>query len=180
MNIPITEGDDFNNPDFYRSLWRQTTTTVALLTSAAEGRENVMACEWAMLVNLKPLRFVISVAPREYTHQLIQASGEFGLNFCSDQQAHLAHIAGSYSLHDVNKWELADFPTHPAQRIRAPMIQGCILNAECRVVARYELGDHDLFVGEALWARYDPKQRPLLYHRGKYWKLGEGIPKPQV
>lgn len=171
------EGGDFDSRELRRGVWQRTATTVAMLTSAADGRENVMACEWAMMISGSPLRFIVSVGPRHLTHELIQRSGEFGLSFCSDEQANLSHVSGSYSLHDVDKWELADFPTYPAKRIRAPMIDESALNVECRVVETYPLGDHTVFVGEALWARYDPEHSPLIYHDGKYWYLGEQIPK---
>jgi flavin reductase (DIM6/NTAB) family NADH-FMN oxidoreductase RutF len=170
------EGDEFNSRDFRRGVWHQTSTTVALLTGAADGRENVMACEWAMLVSFAPMSFVVSVRPSHATYDLIDRSGEFGLNFCTERQARLSHISGSYSLHDVDKWTLADFPTYPAKRIGAPMIEDCLLNVECRVIGRHEL-DYTIFIGEALWARFDPEQKPLIYHDGKYWHLGAQVPK---
>ena len=171
------EGDQFESRDFRRGVWSQTATTVAMVTSAWEGRENVMACEWAMMVSASPMRFVISIGPRSQTHEFIEASGEFGLNFCSDSQATLSHVSGSYSMRDTDKWSLADFPRYPASRIAAPMIEGCPLNVECRVVATERLGDHTLFIGEALWARYDTEKQPLLYSAGKYWHLGSQVPK---
>lgn len=171
------EGNDFEADGFRRAVWHRTMTTVALVTSAADGREDVMACEWAMMVSASPVRFVISVAPRRATHELIERAGEFGLNFCSDEQAALSHVSGSYSLHDVDKWRLADFPIYVGKRIAAPMIDGCILNAECRLTATHPLGDHTLFIGEAIWARYDETKRPLVYHDGKYWHVGGQVPK---
>jgi flavin reductase (DIM6/NTAB) family NADH-FMN oxidoreductase RutF len=171
------EGDDFNSREFRRGVWGQTATTVALVTSAAGGRENVMACEWAMMISGAPMRFAISIGPRSATHELIEQSGEFGLSFCSDQQALLSHVSGSYSLNHVDKWQLADFPRYPAAKIAAPMIGGCTLNVECRVVTTQSFGDHTLFIGEALWARYDPEKEPLLYSGGKYWRIGPQVPK---
>jgi flavin reductase (DIM6/NTAB) family NADH-FMN oxidoreductase RutF len=171
------EGNDFESSDFRRGLWHRTATTVALVTSAANGRQNVMACEWAMMVSASPLRFVISVAPRRVTHELIEASGEFGLSFCSEEQAALSHVSGSNSLRDVDKWELADFERYEAKTITAPMIAHSVLNVECQVSASEHLGDHTLFIGEASWARYEPGLEPLFYHAGKYWRLGEQIPK---
>ena len=171
------EGDDFASREFRRGIWHRTATTVAMVTTAANGRENVMACEWAMMASGSPLRFVISVYPTHVTHELIEASGEFGLSFCSDAQARLSHVSGSYSLHDVNKWELADFQTYPAQKIAAPMIDGAALNVECRVVATVPSPAHTLFVGEAVWAKYDPTKQPLLYHGGKYFYVGAQVPK---
>ncbi len=160
-------------------MWRQTTTAVALLTCSANGRDNVMACEWAMLVSNNPVCFVISVHPSHESHAILEAAGEFGLSFCSDAQAELSHIAGSYSIRDTDKWSLADFPTYPAKKIGAPMIDGAVVNVECRIVGKHALG-HTVFIGEAIWARYDPDKQPLLYHDGKYWQLGAQVPKPQV
>jgi flavin reductase (DIM6/NTAB) family NADH-FMN oxidoreductase RutF len=171
------EGDQFGERDFRRGAWHQTLTTVAMVTATDGERENVMACEWAMMVTSNPMRFVISVGPRHATHYLIADSGEFGLNFCSDRQALLSHVSGSYSMHDSDKWELAHFPTYPARKIRSPMIEGCTLNVECRVIHTQPLGDHTVFIGEALWASYDPELKPLLYHGGKYFHVGEQVAK---
>jgi flavin reductase (DIM6/NTAB) family NADH-FMN oxidoreductase RutF len=170
------EGDDFTVRDFRRGLWRQTTTTVALITVAAGDQVNVMACEWAMMVSNNPVCFTVAVSRSHLTHELIDAAGEFGLSFCSDDQALLSHISGSYSLRDVDKWTLAPFPTYPATKIGAPMIEGCLLNVECRVIGKHVLG-HTLFIGEALWARFNPDKRPLIYHDAKYWHLGPQVAK---
>ena len=170
------EGGEFESRDFRRNVWRRTTTAVALLTCSAEGRANVMACEWAMMTSHSPVCFVVSVHPSHETHAMLEATGEFGLNFCSDTQARLSHVSGSYSLRDADKWQLADFPTYPASEIGAPMIDGSSINVECRVVGKHTLG-HTLFIGQAVWARYDPDKSPLLFHDGKYWHLGRQVPK---
>jgi flavin reductase (DIM6/NTAB) family NADH-FMN oxidoreductase RutF len=170
------EGDDFDDRDFRRGVWRQTLTSVALLTVSAGGSHNVMACEWATMVSHAPTCFSVAVHPRNATHDLLVAAGEFGLSFCSDAQADLSHVSGSNSFHDVDKWQLADFATYPAERIGAPMIDGAVLNVECRIVGTQELG-HTLFIGEAVWARYDPSRSPLIFHGGKYFRLGPQVPK---
>lgn len=175
--MPIVEGNRFDERDFRRGAWNQTATTVAMVTSRDGSRENVMACEWAMIVSMNPMRFVISIGPRHATHELVQQTGTFGLSFCSEAQAGLSHVSGSYSLNDVDKWDLADFPTYPAKTIDVPMIEGCALNVECRVISTQPLGDHTVFIGEAQWVRYDPAVRPLLYSAGKYWKIGDQLPK---
>lgn len=175
--MAITEGNQFDDRDFRRGAWHRTATMVAMLTTHAGARHNVMACEWAMIVTLNPLRFVVSVGPHHETHALLEQSAEFGLNFCSDRQARLAHIAGSYSLKETDKWALGNFPTYPAKTIAAQMIADCTLNAECKVVSTQPLGDHTVFTGEAHWVRYDPELRPLLYSAGKYWGMGAQLPK---
>jgi flavin reductase (DIM6/NTAB) family NADH-FMN oxidoreductase RutF len=56
------------------------------------------------------------------------------------------------------------------------MIDGSLLNVECKVVGRHDLG-HTVYIGEAVWARYDEDKKPLLYHDAKYWYLGNQVPK---
>ncbi len=173
----IFEGNNFSAKEFRRGVWHQTTSTVTLVTSAADGRENVMACEWTMMISLNPARFVISISPDSVTHEFIEKTGEFGLNFCSDQQAKLSHTAGSHSLRDINKWGLVHFPIYAAKEIKAPMIEGCMLNVECKAINKIAFDDHALFIGEALWAKYAPEKKPIIYHKGKYWRLGVNVPK---
>ncbi len=67
------EGGEFESRDFRRGVWRRTTTAVALLTCAAEGRANVMACEWAMMTSHSPVCFVVSVHPSHETHGMLEA-----------------------------------------------------------------------------------------------------------
>lgn len=171
------EGDDFESREFRRGVWQQTATTVALITTCHEGVQDVMACEWAMMVSGAPLRFVVSVAPSRRTHELIEGAGEFGLNFCSADQVRLSHISGSYSLKETDKWSMADFAPYPGRKIDAPMLAGCPLNVECRLVETLPLGDHTLFVGEAVWAAANDSLDPLIYHAGKYFRIGDQVPK---
>ena len=51
-----------------------------------------------------------------------------------------------------------------------------VLNVECRTIGTHRLG-HTLFIGEAIWARYDPAKSPLIFHGGKYFGVGPQVPK---
>lgn len=156
---------------------RYLTTTVALVTSKTGNETNVMSAEWSLRTSLEPFLMTVFVGYERETYRLIHDSGEYGLSYCSDRQGHLAHIAGNYSLRDSNKFKLADFVTFSSRYISAPLIQGAISNFECRVVEEYKVGDHAAFVGEVLTAYYDPEQKPLVFHGGKFWHLGERVPK---
>lgn len=52
------------------------------------------------------------------------------------------------------------------------------MNAECKLVKHEELGDHIMFIGEVVEISADENIRPVLYHNGRYWKLGESVVKP--
>jgi flavin reductase (DIM6/NTAB) family NADH-FMN oxidoreductase RutF len=156
-------------------------TTVNLLTSSdGQGRADVMACEWTMQVGYRPLRVMVVVHRENLTHEFIQATGVFGVNLCSEEQASLANFAGNVT------GRVKDKLAHPrlaewvvaGQQLPVPMIRGCVLNAECVVEERVELGAYTGFIGRAVVAEVNALARPLFYHRGKYWGLGEQIHKP--
>lgn len=158
-------------------------TTVALITSYVEGKgSNVMACEWTMNVSYHPLRIMSLIEHDTLSHELIVASGEFGVNLSSVDQASLSHFAGSNHGRDVPKLEQPIFAgkVYPAKKIKAPMLRGCLLSLECVVEQTVEIGRHTGFIGRAVAGRVNRDVAPLLYHQGQYFRLGEVIPKPSA
>ena len=57
-------------------------------------------------------------------------------------------------------------------KILALLIRGAAMNAECKLMRHEEFGDHIMFVGEIMEITADEKIKPLVYHNGMYWKLG--------
>jgi len=53
----------------------------------------------------------------------------------------------------------------------APIISGSLASIECVPFARHEAGDHVVFIGQVVRARFEPRRDPLLYFRGKYRRL---------
>ncbi len=158
---------------------RRFTSTVALVTSSYAGTSNVMSAEWSLRVSLDPYLVAVFIGYERGSYGLISSSGEFGLNYCSDDQVQLSHIAGRHSISNgEDKWKMADFSTFSGTVIGAPLIDGCIMNLECRVIDEFTTGDHAEFVGEVVNAYYDEEKKPLVYHGGEYFGLGEHLRKP--
>lgn len=153
------------------------TTTVALVTSTNGTETNVMSAEWSLRVSLDPFLMAVFVGYERETYRLIHESGEFGLSYCTEDQAHLAHIAGNYSLKDHDKFTMADFKTFRGKEIKAPLIDGAISNFECKVINEVKVGDHAAFIGSVLTSYADDEKKPLVFHNGKFWKVGMRVPK---
>ena len=152
-----------------------TTTTVALVTSSSGNKVNVMSAEWSIRVSIEPFLIGLFVGYERETYKLIKDSGEFGLSYCSDQQGELAHIAGNYSFKDTDKFSTGKFRTFQSKYIKAPLIEGSISNYECKVIDEFKMGDHAAFVGKVLEGYYDDEKKPLVFHHGKFFHLGEKI-----
>ncbi|HYM38535.1 MAG TPA: flavin reductase family protein [Thermoplasmata archaeon] len=157
-----------------RDAFRAFTTTCALITVDGPRGPNVMAAEWTFNVSYRPFLIAVHVDKANVTHDEILATGEFGVNLVSEEQAAAMRFAGHFSKADTEKLSSRVFETYPARTIRAPMIRGSVLNAECRLVQHLTLGDHTAFIGEVLDFSVDPEARPLILHHGSH-RLGEKV-----
>jgi flavin reductase (DIM6/NTAB) family NADH-FMN oxidoreductase RutF len=113
------------------------------------------------------------VNKRDATSEMIRGSGEFGISLAADGQADVVSLAGSFSGFDTDKFSSDVIKTYPAKKIRAPMIQGAAMNAECKLKQSVDLGDYTAFIGEVVEATHDQSKTPLVYHNGRIWKVQE-------
>jgi flavin reductase (DIM6/NTAB) family NADH-FMN oxidoreductase RutF len=160
---------------------RQFVTNVAIITNDGPRGSNAMACEWTHHVSYAPSLIVINVRDSDATAENVSATREFGINIAAEDQNVLCSVAGKFTGKQMDKIGiLKDVGAvfYNAKRIKAPMLKGAAMNAECKLVKEEELGDHKMFVGEVVEISADENIRPLLYYNGKYWKLGDNVQKP--
>lgn len=158
-------------PGIPDSVHRYFATTVGLITTKGRHGPNVMAAEWTMHVSYEPMMVAIFVHDSP-TLWNIKDTGVFGVNIASDDQAALVNIAGGYSGTEIEKLAIpCTFQTY-AGSLGVPMIKGCALACECKVVSVQKVGDHVMVLGEAVSASFDEKKFPLIYTRGNYRRLG--------
>jgi flavin reductase (DIM6/NTAB) family NADH-FMN oxidoreductase RutF len=120
---------------------------VALVTSAHGERRNVMTVTFFAESSHVPPLLRIGVAPRCLTHELITASGWFGLSLLAKGQEELALRAGTMTGWDGGKFERLHLAWTPGEH-GVPLLPSCLTTSECRVVETLSLDDHTLFVGE--------------------------------
>lgn len=157
-----------------REAYQAFTTTCALITVHGPRGPNVMAAEWTYNVSYDPFLIAVHVDPANVTHDEILAAGEFGVNLLTEDQGASMRFAGHFSKASTEKLSSEVFETYPATRIRAPLIRGSLLNAECRLVQHMSMGDHTAFIGEVLEFSVAPDARPLILHHGSH-RLGDRI-----
>lgn len=153
--------------------------TIGLITSGGgDTPPNVMACEWTVVVSWDPIMIMVVIGQDDLTNELIQASGEFGVSICADTQGHLASRAGNVSGRDYFKLTDPEFQdlVHPARHIRAPLIRDAVLSAECIVEQKVDInGSYTGFIGRVVAGQINEGVKPLVYHQGKFFRLGGQI-----
>ncbi|HLM42631.1 MAG TPA: flavin reductase family protein [Myxococcaceae bacterium] len=127
-----------------------------LVTSAAQGRTNVMAAAWGMPLDFEPPKVAVVLAESTFTRELVDASGELTLCVPTRAQLEQVYAVGSESGRDEDKWARYGLKPVPASRVQAPLVEGCVGWLECRVLPEPEVQrKYDLFVVEvvAAWWR---------------------------
>ncbi len=141
---------------------------VTLVSSAHDGRCNVMAASWAMPLDFDPPKVAVVVDGRSFTRELIEGSGEFVLSIPTKAIADKVLAVGSQSGREMDKFAAYSVGTSPATKVQAPLIDGCVAWLECRVVPEeHNQKRYDLFIAEVLaaWADLD------VFNNGR-WTFG--------
>jgi len=155
---------------------RYFTTGISLITSFGPHGQNVMAAEWTMQISYKPMLIAVFIHENSVTFKNIKKTKEFGINVSSERQTMAVNIAGGYSRREIDKLKIKEaFEFLPSRKIKSPMIAGCIINVECKLVTMKKLGDHTMVVGKAVTISHDEAKKPLIYHSGRYFQIGSLI-----
>jgi flavin reductase (DIM6/NTAB) family NADH-FMN oxidoreductase RutF len=127
-----------------------------LVTSAHDGKHNVMAAAWSMPLDFNPPKIVVVIDKNTYTRQLIDGSGEFILNVpCRAQAAQVLKV-GSESGLTGDKFADSGLVAIPSQTMAAPRVAGCIAYLECKIISEpHNQQQYDLYIGEVVAAQAD-------------------------
>ncbi|MEM2975152.1 MAG: flavin reductase family protein [Candidatus Bathyarchaeia archaeon] len=157
----------------YRLLHPKLTVLVTCVDK--KGKANVITLAWAMPVSISPPLLVVSIAPRRYSHELIEESKEFVVNIPTMKIVKETLFCGRKSGREIDKFKETKLTASPAKKVKAPIIKECIAHLECRLYKQVEAGDHTLFISEILAAyanknafteKYDLERVKLIYHAG--------------
>jgi flavin reductase (DIM6/NTAB) family NADH-FMN oxidoreductase RutF len=111
-----------------------------------------MPAGWSMFTSFEPPMYAVSVGHERYTHELLQAAGEFTVAIPGPGMGPAIRWLGARSGRDGDKLAGLDLELQPADEIGAPLLAGALANLECQVATQLETGDHTIFVGEVMAA----------------------------
>ncbi|MBC7314070.1 MAG: flavin reductase family protein [Rhizobium sp.] len=141
---------------------------VVLLTTAFDGKPNVMTMSWHMIMEFTPPRIGCIVSSADHSFTALFKTGECVIAIPSADMAEKVVAIGNCSGRDTDKFAEIGLTALPAEKVSAPLIGECFANLECRVVDRDFVERHNLFVLDVVKAWYDPKQvtPKTLHHKG--------------
>ncbi len=157
----------------YRLLHPRHTVLVSCADNA--GKANIITLAWSMPVSIRPPLVAVSIAPRRYSHKLIEETGEFVINIPTIDIVRETLYCGEVSGRNVDKFKAAGLTPAPAKIVKVPIIRECVGHLECKLHQKIPAGDHTIFIGKIVAAyvnegifkeTYNIRKVKLIYHLG--------------
>ena len=139
------------------------------------GKTNVITLAWSMPVSINPPIVVMSIAPKRYSHRLIEETKEFVINIPTMDIVRETLFCGRRSGRICDKFKETRLTLLPAKMVKPPIIKECVAHLECKLDQQITVGDHTLFIGRVITAyadkgvfdnKFDVKKVKPIYHMG--------------
>lgn len=140
-----------------------TGVTVATILSP-EGSPHGMTANSFTSVSCDPPLVLLCVDHRTSILPSFRSSVHFGVNVLSEDQRDLSM---RFAQKGQDRFEQVPWN---AGQTGVPLIDDALASFECRVTERVTAGDHDIIIGEVLWARIR-EGRPLVFFNSAYGSL---------
>lgn len=142
---------------------------VVLLTTSRKGKPNVMTMSWLTMMEFEPPLIGCIVSDLNYSFKNLSGTKECVINIPTADILDKVVACGNSTGAKTDKFAKFNITTKPAAKVKAPLIEECFANLECRVVDTRMVNKYSLFVLEAVQAWIDPKiKNPrTVHHRGK-------------
>jgi flavin reductase (DIM6/NTAB) family NADH-FMN oxidoreductase RutF len=138
-------------------------TGVTVITTRERDKVHGMTANAFMSVSLEPPLVLISVDRRTKMCALLYGGRNFAVSVLAEGQEALSdRFAGRPALETAEpRFEVVH---------DTPLVEGALAHFVATIVRSYWGGDHSLFLGQVLYARYTAGT-PLLFHGGRYERL---------
>ena len=140
------------SPEETYELLRTLTSPVVAVTARAGAKLNGLISDGAIRASIVPdvPRLGVFVHKFNFTHDMIEASGAFGLQVLHTGQADVVHKLGFFSGRDRDKF--ADLPHRIGELTGVPLLKDCFCWFECRVCNVMDTGASTFFMGDVVAA----------------------------
>jgi flavin reductase (DIM6/NTAB) family NADH-FMN oxidoreductase RutF len=154
--------------DLYRRLAGSFASGVTVITTGHNGIYHGMTASAFASLSLEPLLVLICVEKTAHTYPVLDQSGVFNVNILSASQEGMSRVFASKDSPEAHGLVGVNYRLGETG---APLLAGTLAFMECRVVGRYDGGDHTIFTGEVLNGGLGDGDEPLIYYRGRYRRL---------
>lgn len=162
--VEYSAGDDPR--DLRRAMGQFATGVTVITTMAGEAPVGVTANSFTS-VSLDPPLVLFCLGKSLGCLDAFEAADRFVINVLkSDQQA----VSNRFATKGIDRFEDTSWQR---SETNVPVLDDALASIECARHAMFDGGDHAIFVGAVLRARYAPGHAPLVYFSGDYRQINQ-------
>ncbi|MGH8497727.1 MAG: flavin reductase family protein [Methylococcales bacterium] len=125
-------------------------------------RQNAFTASWVTRISFAPILLAMAVNPKNYSYDMLKASGICTVNVLSDKQIKIADRFGNSYRTLPDKMSGFRWRTDPT---RPPILEESLAYLDCNVLqwVPFDIGSHKLAICEVVAAGQLNSGTPLLY-----------------
>lgn len=123
---------------------------VALVSSGNMENSNIATIGWTGILNSEPMIVYVSIRPSRFSNEIITKTREFVINLPDEKLVKEADFCGTKSGKDVDKFQACHFTKRQSKIVKAPYIEECPINLECKVIDIQTFCSHEMFLAEVV------------------------------
>jgi flavin reductase (DIM6/NTAB) family NADH-FMN oxidoreductase RutF len=169
MNLDRKPSSEQVDTTLLRRAFGSFATGVTVVTTGGDTPHGMTANSFAS-VSLEPPLVLICVDRGAVMHEILAATGTFGVSvLAADQEPVARHFANRWRPLGLAQFDGVDWL--PGRQTGAPLIGGAVARFECEVWRTYDGGDHTIFLGSVLSMDRSGYQDGLLFFNGRFRPL---------
>ena len=141
---------------------------IVLVSSAYKNDTNIMTMGWHMVTEFSPSLLTCLISGANHSFEMIRKSRQCVINVPTTGLAETVVKIGNCSGREVDKFSEFSLTPKPGTHVRAPLIDECYANFECRLADSGWVKKYNLFVFEVVKAHVatSPKLPKTIHYRG--------------
>jgi flavin reductase (DIM6/NTAB) family NADH-FMN oxidoreductase RutF len=141
---------------------------IVLVSSAHNDQTNIMTMGWHMVMEFTPALIGCVISSGNHSFELIRKSGQCVINIPTVDLATTVVKIGNCSGRDTDKFSKFGLTPKSGTHVRAPLIEECYANFECRLADTGWVSKYNMFVFEVVKAHVatSPKVPKTIHYRG--------------
>ncbi len=141
---------------------------IVLLTSRWKQQTNIMTMGWHTVMEFTPSLVGCIIAGGNHSFELIRKSGECVINIPTVELIDEIVGIGNCSGAEIDKFAKFKLTQAEAKKVKAPLIQECFANIECKLFDKSLIGKYNFFIFEVVKAHVAvaPKYPATVHYTG--------------
>src|SRR5262245_37852991 len=146
---------------------RHLAASVTLITTRHRELRGGLTATAVCSVSAEPPQLLVCVNRTASAHDSIGEAGIFCVNILAPAHRKIAErfagmdeVEGDERFRDMGEWSTLS--------TGAPVLKGCPVSFDCRLVTKVAAGTHTIYIGEIIDITLDGEAKPLLYADGAF------------